>query len=128
MSIGISPSGYPYPNGDDPIRNGDNVARQLAEALPRAMVIYDGGAAGVTTTTSGNGRLSVVYPAFATPPALIIYALVPGTTYPAWFSADSVNDTGGFSTTRATWTVFDKTGVTIKNTAMSVRWWAIGNR
>ncbi len=43
MTTGTTTKGYPYPNGDDPITNGDNVIKALADKLnltvPMAMAV-----------------------------------------------------------------------------------------
>lgn len=52
-----TPSGYPYPTGTDPVREGDNALRQIAEMLDARMGEY----AVLPTSTNGDiGRFGEI--------------------------------------------------------------------
>ncbi len=125
---GTTPNGYPYPTGGDSIRDGDNTIRALAEALPDRLVKQRSATAGVNMTTTPSGRLQFLFP---TPfdsgevPLVQIYPINPSPAYS--FRLDSINDAGGVSNSRVTFTVYRSTDAsTVTSTTVAVYWQAIG--
>jgi hypothetical protein len=64
MSTGLTPGGFPYPNGDDPVKNGDDSIKALATALdPRTVKAIATGSITVSTTgTPATGSAVVTFP------------------------------------------------------------------
>jgi hypothetical protein len=62
MSTGTTPRGFPFPNGDDRVSNGDNMIRALAEKID---AILPASAAGVASMpAAAAGALSTLVIAF----------------------------------------------------------------
>lgn len=60
MTTGTTPKGYPYPNGDDPIANGDNMITALATAVDTHLGRAAAGL--VSAPTFGPQSMAVTFP------------------------------------------------------------------
>lgn len=126
MATDLTPEGYVYPLGDDPIRNGDNVIAQLAAQLPPRLIMQGPGP-GMTVTPGGGGRFTINFnPVFKSRPAFGIMLLAPQTTDPITLALDSTNGpSGGISADRATVLATGASG-NVVTYSIAVQWWAIG--
>ena len=73
MSKSTTPSGLPYPNPDDPVRDGSQRIRELAEAVDARGGGYLLISQSVVVTTNAQGDVTWTFPAaFATKPAVVV--------------------------------------------------------
>jgi formate dehydrogenase assembly factor FdhD len=64
MSTGATPKGYPFPHGDDPIANGDNVIAALATAIDtKQPMAWTSGAVNTAALAANTGvSVAVTFP------------------------------------------------------------------
>lgn len=75
MTTGLTPKGYPYPNGDDRVSNGDNVIKALAEKIDATVPSGAAGVANMPAAAAGVvSTLVVNFPAgrFTTAPSVVM--------------------------------------------------------
>lgn len=72
MSTSTTPNGLPYPNPDDPVRDGSQRIRELAEALnprtPYKVMVING-----NYVVDNNGYFSITVPGVIIMAAMIVY-------------------------------------------------------
>lgn len=119
-------NGYPYPDGNDPVRNGDNVIAALANALPPKL-IYQAGTQNVTTSGASAGFIINFPTAFkdGTTPMCGCTAVSPQS------GAYTINVNGGTlphgaNNTRSEWAAYNSDGSAAVAKTVRVRWWAVG--
>lgn len=125
MTVKTTSNGYPYPDGDDPVNNGDNVIHQLAEALPPRLAMQGSGGAGSSYTTGSTGGVLVSYttPFDAVPRIVSLFAISTALV----LTLDNTNDAGGVSATRFRFTAFRIADGTVwANKTVGVNWAALG--
>jgi hypothetical protein len=59
-----TPKGYPYPLGTDPVADGDDAIKNLAQKVDTAIGVFATGSVNVQTagTNPSNGSIAVVFP------------------------------------------------------------------
>lgn len=114
--------GLPYPSASDPVANGDDAIKALAEAVDDKAGMVSG-SVNVTATASASGVQAVVFPvgAFTAPPKVVVTvtAAISGSVS-TWYAIALNVTAAGFNAT-----IIMKTGAAA-SAQITVDWIAVG--